>query len=103
MFPYTRILLENPIIVRNSHAARVHVRAVTDAAVAAAGTTINPDGLRGLGRVRRTQDIMKEQRRTRLGLDLPDYNGDDAVAWTETERSAIETVRRTAGGISVRV
>ena len=61
---YTRILLENPIIVRNSHAARVHVRAVTDAAVAAAGTTINPDGLRGLGRVCRAQDIMKEQRRT---------------------------------------
>ena len=54
--------------------------------------------MRTLERTRRAQDIIAEQRRTRLGLDLPEYNGDDATAWTEAERADIESVRRTAGG-----
>ena len=54
--------------------------------------------MRTLERTRRAQDIIAEQRRTRLGLDLPEYNGDDATAWTEAERAEMETVHRTAGG-----
>jgi hypothetical protein len=98
VFPYTRKLLEHPEIVRNSEKAKVDQRAATDAAIAAAGDAINPAGLQRLERARRAQEIIAEQRRTRLGLDLPDYNGDEAAAWSESDRAAIESVRHTAGG-----
>ena len=98
ILPFTRCLLENEVVVKNSCLGAEELSRNTDRAISEAGDLIPSENLEVFYRTREALLHVRKRNSEQHGILLEDQTVSDSVAHTEEEKSLINTTRHTAGG-----
>ena len=98
LVPFTRCLLEHPIVLKNSEAGSDARIAETDTIIQNLGDKIPHENLRRIYDVRDAMVAVRRRKRHQQGIILPDYHGEDASVPSVEEQERMRQTRHTAGG-----